>query len=57
MLFQFFFLIVSFYLSFPLQDKLFRTDVQDHEQALVDAISRLTYASDGESGNKYMCIW
>ncbi|KAA0043724.1 protein EMSY-LIKE 1-like isoform X2 [Cucumis melo var. makuwa] len=29
--------------------------LKDHEQALVDAISRLTYASDGESGNEYMC--
>ena len=30
-------------------------DVQDQEMALVDAISRLAYTSDGESGNKYMC--
>lgn len=26
--------------------------MQEHEQALVDAISRLAYTSDGESGNK-----
>ncbi|GAB4851541.1 hypothetical protein Ancab_030944 [Ancistrocladus abbreviatus] len=28
--------------------------LKDHEQALIDAISRLTYVSDGESGNEYM---
>jgi hypothetical protein len=28
--------------------------MQEHEQALVDAIARLADASDGESGNKYM---
>lgn len=27
-------------------------EMQDHEQALVDAIARLEDASDGESGNK-----
>lgn len=54
MLFQFHFSL--FHLSFPLQGKSrFIFNVQDHEQALVDAISRLTYASDGESGNEYMC--
>ena len=34
---------------------LYTSSVQDHEQALIDAIARLAYASDGESGNKYMC--
>jgi len=30
--------------------------MQEHEQALVDAIARLADASDGESGNKYVYI-
>ncbi|KAG2686945.1 hypothetical protein I3760_09G030600 [Carya illinoinensis] len=29
--------------------------LKEHEQALVDAIARLAYASDGESGNKCVC--
>ncbi|KAE8125361.1 hypothetical protein FH972_020180 [Carpinus fangiana] len=29
--------------------------LKEHEQALIDAIARLAYASDGESGNKYVC--
>lgn len=37
--------------------------LQDHEQALIDAIAKLAYASDGESGNnkyawkKISCIF
>lgn len=36
----------------PLEIQKAKKMLKEHEQALVDAISRLGYASDGESGNK-----
>lgn len=41
--------------SLMLEFDIYMLQMQDHEQALVDAIARLAYASDGESGNGYMC--
>lgn len=46
---------LQIYLSFPPCPSLNVCSLfalQDHEQALIDAIAKLAYASDGESGNK-----
>ncbi|KAF9680703.1 hypothetical protein SADUNF_Sadunf06G0149100 [Salix dunnii] len=39
----------------PLELEKAKKMLKEHEEALVDAIARLADASDGESGNRYVC--